>query len=156
MDKKKTGHVGPVRWELKDLPAAATGHKPAGADLSEIIREKYREPIVADDQIYAEINGRNHRISDIGNRGLGIIIPSFGGFLAGSVHSVTLHIDGKIISLQGIVAHVSPHESSGECHCGIEFIGMSQKDEQILQNFLTTHHARLFGETSRSADLGRD
>lgn len=156
MDKKKTGHVETVRWELTELPVAPAGTKPANADLPKIIREKYREPIVADDQIYVEINGRNYRICDIGNRGLGITIPSFGGFLAGSVHTVMLHIDGKTISLQGIVTHVSPLENSGESHCGIEFIGMSQDDGQILQNFLTAHHARLFGETSRSVDLGRD
>lgn len=156
MTKKKTGHEEPAHWELTELPVAPAGTNPADEDLQKIIRKNYREPIIDDDPVFAEINGRTHRVCDIGNRGLGLIVPCFGGFLAGSLHAVTLHLGKKTISLQGTVTHVSPIEASGECHCGIEFIGLNPEDEHTLQHFLTTHHASLFDKTSLPADPGWD
>jgi hypothetical protein len=157
MTKKKSGPEEAAPWELKDLPVAPAGANLADAiDLQKIIRKNYREPILDDDTVYAEIDGRTHRVCDVGNRGLGLIVPSLGGFLTGTPYSVTLHAGGNTIALRGKVTHISPSETSGECHCGIEFVDLSKKDEQALHHFLTTHHARLFGGTSRPADLGLD
>lgn len=156
MTKKDSGPEEITPWELTDLPVAPPGAAPATAELQKIIRKHYREPILDDDPVCAEIDGRTHRVSDIGSRGLGLTAPSLDGFLAGAPCSITLHIGDNTIALRGKITHVSPGETSGECHCGIEFINLSQKDEQALQRFLTEHHARLFGGTSRSADLGRD
>ena len=156
MTKKKNGAEEIAPWELTDLPAAPTGTTTTAADLQKIIRKNYREPILDDDPINAEIDGLPHRVCDIGSRGLGLIVASLDGFLAGTPHSITLHIGDNTITLQGRVTHISPSETSGECHCGIEFIDLKQKDEQTLQYFLTAHHARLFGEISHSADLDRD
>ncbi len=156
MTKKKSGTEETAPWELTDLPVAPAGANPADADLQKIIRKNYREPILDDDTVCAEIDGRIHRVCDVGSRGLGLIVPSLGGFLAGAPHSVTLHIGDNTIALRGKVTHISPSETSGECHCGIEFIDLSQKDEHTLQHFLATHHARLFGETSRPAGPGRN
>ncbi len=156
MTKKTSGHEDPAHWELTELPVAPAGAKPADDNLQEIIRKNYREPIIDDDPVSVEINGRTHRVCDIGNRGLGLIVPCFGGFVAGSLHAFTLQLSKKSISLQGTVTHVSPIEASGECHCGIEFIGLSPEDEHTLQNFLTAHHARLFNKTSLPAAPDRD
>jgi len=156
MTKKESGTEEIAPWELTGLPVAPTGASPADADLQKIIRKNYREPILDDDPVRAEIDGRDHRVCDIGSRGLGLIVPALGSFLAGTAYSIRLHIGDNTITLRGKVTHTSPSETSGECHCGIEFIELSHTDEHTLQQFLTTHHARLFGETSRSADLGRD
>jgi len=156
MTKKKSGSEEITPWELKDLPVAPVGTEPVDADLPKIIRKNYREPILENDAVCAEIDGLAQRVCDIGNRGLGLIVPALDRFLAGAAYSVTLHIGDNTIALRGKVTHISPSETSGEYHCGIEFIDLSQKDEQALQHFLTAHHARLFDETSRSADLGRD
>jgi hypothetical protein len=156
MAKKKREPEDTTPWELADLPVAPVGTKPGDADLKKIIRKNYREPILDDDTVCAEIDGCMHRVCDVGNRGLGLIVPSLGGFLTGATCRVTLHVGDNTIALRGKVTHISPSETSGECHCGIEFIDLSQKDEQTLQHFLTAHHARLFGGTSRPADLGLD
>lgn len=156
MTKKENGTEEIEPWELTDLPVPPAGVTPADTDLKKIIRKNYREPIAEDDPVCAEIDGLTHRVCDIGSRGLGLIIPSRGDFLAGTAYSITLHIGDNTVTLRGKVTHISPSEPSGECHCGIEFIELSQQDEQTLQHFLTAHHARLFGGTSRSADLGRD
>lgn len=156
MTKKESGTEEIAPWELRDLPVAPVGANPADAELKKIIRKNYREPILDDDPVGAEIDGLTHRVCDIGSRGLGLLVPALGGFLTGTAYSITLHIGDSAITLQGKVTHISPSETSGECHCGIEFIDLSKKDEQTLQHFLTAHHARLFGGRSRSADLGRD
>lgn len=156
MTKKESETEEIVPWELTGLPVAPTEASSADADLRKIIRSNYREPILDDDQVCAEIDGRSHRICDVGSRGLGLIIPTLGSLLAGTVYSITLHIGDYTVNLRGKVTHTSPSETSGECHCGIEFIDLSHTDERTLQQFLTAHHARLFGGTSRSADLGRD
>jgi hypothetical protein len=156
MTKNKTEHEEPAVWELTNLPAAPEGFNPADDDRPEIIRKNYREPIVDDDAVHAEINGRSHRVRDIGSHGLGLVVPSFGGFLAGSLHDVTLHLGPKTIYLQATVTHVSPIETPGECYCGIEFADLSPKDAQTLQQFLTTHHAKLFTKTSLPADPGQN
>lgn len=156
MTKKKSEPEETTPWELTDLPVAPVGAKPADADLKKIIRKNYREPILDDDTVCAEIDGHIHRVCDVGSRGLGLIVPSLGGFLTGTAYNVTLHVGDNTIALRGKVSHISPSEISGECHCGIEFIDMNQKDEHTLQHFLATHHARLFGKTSRPADLGLD
>lgn len=155
MSKKENGTGEITPWELADLPVAPPGASPTDADLKKIIRKNYREPILDDDPVCAEIDGQTHRISDIGSRGLGLIIPAYSGLLAGTSYSITLHILDNAITLRGKITHISPSETSGECHCGIEFIDLSQKDEQILHDFLVDHHARLFGGTSRSADPRR-
>lgn len=154
MTKKKAGHEEPEHWELTELPVAPAGATPTDADLQKIIRKNYREPIVDDDPVCAEINGRTHRVCDIGSSGLGLIVPSFGGFLAGSLHAITLHLDKDTLTIQGTVTHVSPIETSGECHCGIEFTDLGEKDAQALQHFLTAHHASIFDKTSRPAGPG--
>lgn len=155
--KKKNGIEETAPWELTELPVAPAGANPADADLKKIIRKNYREPIGEDDAVYAEIDGLIQRVCDIGSRGLGLIVPALDSFLAGTPYSITLHIGDNAIALRGKVTHISPSETSGECHCGIEFIDLSQKDEHALQHFLTAHHARLFSTTQhRSADLGRD
>ncbi|MFH1021212.1 MAG: PilZ domain-containing protein [Pseudomonadota bacterium] len=156
MTKKEheTKEIAP--WELTDLPVAPTGANPVDADLQKIIRKNYREPILDDDPVCAEIDGFKHLVCDIGSRGLGLIVPSLDGFLSGTAYSITLHIGDNTITLRGKVTHTSPSENSGECHCGIEFIDLSQKDEQTLQHFLTAHHARLFGGASRPAGPGRN
>jgi hypothetical protein len=157
MTKKKSDPEETTPWELKDLPAAPAGTGPADAsDLQKIIRKNYREPILDDDTVSAEIDGRTHRVCDVGSRGLGLIVPSLDSFLTGAPYSITLHAGDNTIALRGKITHISPSETSGECHCGIEFIDLSKKDEQTLQHFLTAHHARLFGGTNRSADLGLD
>ncbi len=156
MTKKENEPEEITPWELKGLPVAPTGAAPADADLKKIIRNNYREPIADDDPVCAEIDGITLRVCDIGSRGLGLIVPALDSFLAGSPYRLTLHIDDKTIDLHGKVTHISPSETSGECHCGIEFLDLSKKDEQTLQHFLTAHHARLFGPTSGPADLGRD
>ncbi|MFA6498919.1 MAG: PilZ domain-containing protein [Desulfurivibrionaceae bacterium] len=156
MTKKERGTEEIAPWELTDLPIPLAGSSPADADLQKIIRKNYREPILDDDPVRAEIDGLAHRVCDIGSRGLGLIVPSLDSFLAGTVYSITLHIGDNTITLRGKITHTSPSETSGECHCGIEFIDLSQKDEHALQHFLTAHHARLFGAISRLADLGRD
>jgi len=156
MSKKKSGTEEIAPWELTDLPAPPIGVNPADADLQKIIRKHYREPIAEDDPVRGEINGRTHRVCDIGSRGLALIVPSLDSFPAGTAYGITLHIGDNTIALQGKVTHTSPSETSGECHCGIEFIDLSKKDEQTLQHFLTAHHARLFGRTSGPADPGWD
>ena len=156
MTKKESGTEQIEPWELTELPVAPTGASPAGGDLQKIIRKNYREPILDDDPVRAEIEGVSHRVCDIGSRGLGLIVPSLDSFLAGTAYSITLHIGDNTITLRGKVTHISPSETSGECHCGIELIDLSQNDEQTLQQFLTAHHASLFGAINRSADLGRD
>lgn len=156
MTEKKNGTEEIAPWEFTNLQTAPAGATLADTDLQKIIRKNYREPILDDDPVCAEINDRTHKVCDIGSRGLGLIVPSLDIFLAGTAYSITLHIGDNTIALQGKVTHISPSETSGECHCGIEFIDLSQKDEQTLQQFLTAHHARLFGGTSVSADLGRD
>jgi len=156
MTKKENGTEEISPWELTDLPVAPPGAAPTTAELQKIIRKHYREPILDDDPVCAEIDGHTHRVSDIGSRGMGLTVPSLGGFLAGAPCSITLHIGDNTIALSGRITHVSPSENTGDCHCGIEFVDLSQNDEQTLQRFLTEHHTRLFGKTNRSADLGRD
>jgi hypothetical protein len=156
MTEKKNGTEEIAPWEFTNLPAAPAGATLADADLQKIIRKNYREPILDDDPVCAEINDSTHKVCDIGSRGLGLIVPSLDVFLAGTAYSITLHIGDNTIALRGKVTHISPSEISGECHCGIEFIDLSPKDEQALQHFLAAHHARLFGGTSVPADLGRD
>ena len=156
MTKKDSGPEEITPWELTDLPVAPAGAAPAATELQKIIRRHYREPILDDDPVCAGIDSHTHRVSDIGSRGLGLTVPALGGFLAGASCSITLHIGDNTITLSGRITHVSPSENTGECHCGIEFIDLSQNDEQALQRFLTEHHARLFRGTNRSADLGRD
>ena len=156
MTEKKNGTEEIAPWEFTNLHAAPAGATLADADLQKIIRKNYREPILDDDPVCAEINDSTHKVCDIGSRGLGLIVPSLDVFLAGTAYSITLHIGDNTIALRGKVTHISPSETSGECHCGIEFIDLSQKDEQTLQHFLAAHHARLFGGTSVPADLGRD
>jgi len=156
MTKEKIGteEIGP--WELKDLPVAPAGTNPTHADLQKIIRKNYREPIADADAVCAKIDGRTHRVYDIDSRGLGLIVPSLGVFLAGASYNITLHLGDNTIAFQGKATHISRHGISGECLCGIEFIDLNQKDEHTLQQFLAAHHARLFGGTSHLADLGRD
>lgn len=156
MTKKESGTEEIAPWELTGLPVAPDGATPAHTDLQKIIRKNYREPILDDDPVCAEIDGRTHRVCDIGSRGVGLLVPALGGFLAGTLYDITLHVGDNTIVLQGKVTHISPSETSGECHCGIEFIDLNKKDEQALQHFLSVHHAKLFGETSRPPDLGRD
>ncbi|MDG4475256.1 PilZ domain-containing protein [Thiovibrio frasassiensis] len=156
MTKKESGTEEITPWELTGLPIAPAGGSPASGDLEKIIRKNYREPIAEDDTVCAEIDGRTHRVCDIGSRGMGLIVPALSGFLAGTLYGIMLHIDNNTITLRGKVTHISPSETSGECQCGIEFIELNPKDEEALQQFLTAHHARLFSTTSRSADLGRD
>lgn len=154
MKKNRPDEITP--WELTELPVAPAGATPAETDLKKIIRKNYREPILDDDPVCAEVDGATYRVCDIGSRGLGLIVPALDSFPEGSTYSLTLHIDANAISLKGKISHISPSETSGECHCGIEFVALNPTDEQALQTFLTTHHARLFGGTSRSADLGHD
>lgn len=156
MTKKDSGTEEIAPWELKDLPVAQAKSNHADADLQKIIRKNYREPILEDDPVNAEIDGLTHRVCDIGSRGLGLIVPSLETFPAGTPCRVTLHIGDNTITLRAKVTHISPSETSGECHCGMEFIDLDPKDEQNLQHFLATHHAKLFGETSHTADLGQD
>lgn len=156
MTKKTSGTEDITPWELTGLPAAPDGANPAATDLQKIIRKNYREPIAEDDPIRAEIDGRSHRVCDIGNRGLSLIVPSLDTFQTGTPHRITIQIGDDTITCRGKVTHISPSETSGECHCGIEFLDLSKKDEHTLQHFLAAHHARLFAETNRSADLGRD
>ncbi|MBU4118051.1 MAG: PilZ domain-containing protein [Proteobacteria bacterium] len=156
MTNKKSGPEETAHWELKDLPVAPDGATPTAADLEKIIRKNYREPIADDDPVCAEIDGLTHRVCDIGSRGLGLILSSPGAFQAGSSCSITLHIGNNTITLRGKTTHISPIETSGEYHCGIEFINLGQNEEQTLQHFLTAHHIRLFGKTSDAADRGRD
>lgn len=156
MTKKRIEPDEIVPWELKALPVAPAGANPADTDLKKIIRKSYRTPIVYPDPVSVEINGRPHQVCDISSHGLGLIVPPFGGFLAGSLHDIILHVDQKTLYLQGTVTHVSSLETPGECLCGIKFIDLNQKDEHTLQQFLAAHRTRLFGETSHPADLGRD
>jgi len=156
MTKKESGTDEIAPWELTDLPVAPAGGTPAATELQKIIRKHYREPILDDDTVCAEIDGRTHRVSDIGSRGLGLTVPTLGTLQAGAPCSIVLHIGDNTIALSGRITHVSPSETTGDCHCGIEFIDLSPKDEQALQRFLTEHHARLFGGTSRPADPGWD
>lgn len=156
MQKKESGPEETAHWELKDLPVAPAGVNAADADLEKIIRKTYREPIADDDRVCAEIDGLTHRVCDIGSRGLGLILSSPGAFQAGSSCSIALHIGNNTITLRGKISHISAIETSGEYHCGIEFISLGRDEEQTLQHFLTAHHARLFGKASGAADLGRD
>lgn len=152
--KNGTGEIEP--WEFTALHVVPAGAPLADADLQKIIRKNYREPMLDEDQVRAEIEGASHRICNIGSRGLGLIVPSLSGFLAGSSYGITLHIGDNTLALRGKVTHISPSEISGECHCGVEFIDLSKEDEQTLHHFLTEHHARLFGGTNDPVDLGRD
>ncbi|OGQ87652.1 MAG: hypothetical protein A2512_13105 [Deltaproteobacteria bacterium RIFOXYD12_FULL_56_24] len=156
MTKEKIEPDEIVPWELTDLPVAPVGTKLTDADLQKIIRKNYREPIVDDDAVFAKIDGHTHRVYDIDNRGLGLIVPSHDVFLAGASCNITLHLGDDTIALRGKATHVSPHGISGECLYGIEFIDVNEKDEHTLKQFLTDHHARIFSETSYPADLGLD
>lgn len=153
MTQKKSGPKEIAPWELTDLPAAPAGANPAdSADLQKILRKKYREPIADGDAVCVEIEGLTHPVRDIGSRGLALIVPALDFFQAGVSYHLTLHIGDNTIALRGKVTHLSPSETSDKCHCGIEFIDLGQEDEQTLSHFLTAHHARLFGGTSRPAD----
>ncbi|MGV1100946.1 PilZ domain-containing protein [Thiovibrio sp. JS02] len=145
MSKKKSDTPEIEPWELKEFrPAPPAGRTDAQA-MKKIVRKSFREPILEEEQVYAEINGRRYRLIDIGSFGVGIAVPSLDTFASGSVCAMQLHIGDNTIDFHGEITHTSPGEKTGECHCGVKFVDLDKTTEQKLQNFLTTHHAKLFG-----------
>jgi len=146
MSKKDCATHEIEAWELKDFhPAGANGPQ-VNANLNNIIRKSYREPIQEEEQIFAEIKGQKYKVFDIGNHGIGIAISALDTFSAGTPCDIHLHIGENPIALHGEIAYTSPSEATGECRCGIKLIRMNSEIEQKLQQFLLDHHSQLFGK----------
>lgn len=65
--------------------------------------------------------GKNYRLNDIGDGGLGIIVDGPDAFLLGQrIDAILLELNDKTILLKGVVAHIN--KTPRHYICGIRFI----------------------------------
>lgn len=135
-------------WEMKEPrlhPAEAATDE---SKLKEIVRNSFREPILAEDPVSAEIDGQKFQVIDIGSFGIGISVPRQDSLAQGAGCNIILHIGDNTLNIQGEVCHTSAPEGATPCHCGIKFTDMTQDNEQKLQQFLLDHHSRIFAQNN--------
>lgn len=140
---EKKDDLGIEPWEFKGLPSAPPGT--SALNPKSIVRNSFRQPILEEESVHAEIDGHMYKLIDIGSHGLGIAVPHPAAFSAGARCVLRLHLANGRLDLEGEITHTSPGGESGEYRCGIKLLDMTQANEEKLQQFLTAHHAKLFG-----------
>ncbi len=112
--------------------------------LDDIIRKSYRLPLEGSDVVKAEINQNKYPIVDLGNKGIGIRLFEPDEFSVGdNLDSITLTLDKKKFSLQGVVVHISP-DISDHYLCGVEFTNLDEEGEKNYRKFIQKHRSDLF------------
>ena len=135
-------------WEMKKAPSQP-GDSAADLDLKNIIRNSFREPILPEDSIYAEIDGQSYQVVDIGSHGLGLTVPSKNSLKTETTYDLTLHIGENSLVFITKIAHISACDDSGMCQCGIKIMDMTKDLELKLQQFLIEHHEKLFTKENK-------
>lgn len=130
-------------WEMeepKQKPVAASVDQ--DEELKKITRHSFRGTVSDSDAAAVQINDQRFNVSDIGSRGIGIILPRADIFSIGDTLSIDLLLHGKTFALQGTIKHISPME--GFYLCGIELINLDEDAEEKLQTFLQTKRINMF------------
>ncbi|HIJ79239.1 MAG: PilZ domain-containing protein [Desulfobulbaceae bacterium] len=147
-DKERNIHeIEP--WELKKAPRQPQDSVADDSNLKSIIRHSFREPILPEDSIFAEIAGQRYQVVDIGSQGLGITTPDKSRLQTETSYEFKLYIGENSLVFMAKIAHISPCDESGQYHCGVKIIDMSRDIELKLQQFLLEHHAKLFTEKNK-------
>ena len=136
-------------WEMKKAPRQPGESAANDFDLRSIIRNRFREPILPEDSIYAEIDGQNFQVIDIGSQGLGLTTSEPNSLKAETTYNITLHIGENSLVFMVKITHISPCDESGQCHCGLKITNMTKDLELKLQQFLVEQHAKLFTEKNK-------
>lgn len=130
-------------WEMeepKQKPADASVDQ--DEELKKITRHSFRGAVSESDAAAVQINDQQFTVSDIGSRGVGIILPQADIFSIGDTLPINLLLHGKTFTLQGMIKHISPME--GAFLCGIELINLDEDAEEKLQAFLQTKRINIF------------
>ena len=136
-------------WEMKNPPSQPSESAANDFNLKSVIRNSFREPILHEDSIYAEIENQRYQVANIGSQGLGIIVPDQNNLKTAITSELTLHIGENSLVFTVKITHISPCDESGQCHCGIKIMDMSEELELKLQQFLVEQHAKLFPEENK-------
>jgi c-di-GMP-binding flagellar brake protein YcgR len=80
------------------------------------------------------------RVLDVSERGARLALGT--AFEIGSIHDLTLELDGQRLSIQAEVRHVSPADESGARETGVEFVGITPGDVQRLRAFIERSRGR--------------
>jgi hypothetical protein len=135
-------------WKMEKLPNQP-GDSSTDVDLKSIIRNSFREPILPEESIYAEIDSESYQVIDIGSQGIGLTVPSKNSLKTKTSYDLTLHIGENSLVFITKIAHISPCDDSGLCQCGVKIMDMTKDLELKLQQFLIEHHEKLFTEENK-------
>jgi len=111
---------------------------------TDVVRQFFRMPISKCSNISLQISDQPHEIVNIGNKGIAFYADDTTEAVKdqSALHPVTLQLKDKSIHLQGQTMHISP--SGAQDICGMKFINMEKKSQDILEKYLHDTLASVF------------
>ena len=108
----------------------------ASEEVLEISRKSFRTPIDEPDDITLQINDQSFKIVNITPVGIGIHLKGSDTFSAGQmIDTITLHLEGTLLTFQGKVNHISPMDPDGFLY-GIELIEPLENNKRRLRQYI--------------------
>jgi Tfp pilus assembly protein PilZ len=105
-------------------------------EVLEISRKSFRTPIGESDDITLQINNQSFEIINITPDGVGIYLQDTDVFSIGQIiDTITLHLEGTLLTFQGKVAHISPMDPDGFLY-GIELIELLENNKRRLRQYI--------------------
>ena len=108
----------------------------ASEEVLEISRKSFRTPIGESDDITLQINDQSFEIVNITPVGIGIHLKGSDVFSIGQIiDTITLHLEGTLLTFQGKVNHISPMDPDGFLY-GIELIEPLENNKRRLRQYI--------------------
>ena len=105
-------------------------------EVLEISRKSFRTPISEPDDITLQINDHSFKIVNITPVGIGIHLKGSDTFSVGQIiDTITLHLEGTLLTFQGKVNHISPMDPDGFLY-GIELIEPLENNKRRLRQYI--------------------
>ncbi|MBU0731035.1 MAG: PilZ domain-containing protein [Proteobacteria bacterium] len=108
-----------------------------------VIRQCFRLQLTGSEVITADIKDDTFEIVDLGINGVGITLKYGNLFSVGEELTLSLTLDGKKFSLQGVVVHISP-DTYDNFLCGIELINLDKDSAKKFETYFQQHRAKIF------------
>jgi c-di-GMP-binding flagellar brake protein YcgR len=131
-----------LEFELEtDIPSADHSMQ---TEAKPFIRKSFRVPIDENCPMYAQVAGREYRVINLSEGGVGFLIDQHERFLRDDrIEALTLKMRQRVLTFKGRVAHISPHET-GDCLCGVEFVEMDAQTARELGEILAENQRYWF------------
>ncbi|MEA3547383.1 MAG: PilZ domain-containing protein [Thermodesulfobacteriota bacterium] len=100
------------------------------------LRNFFRLPVDTSAKIKVRIDGREYRVVNLANSGVGIRLLQRDVFQSDDhLNQVELEIEGKCLSSRGRVVHVSL-DDDGSWLCGVELVELDKEGQAVLRDYV--------------------